>query len=176
MSFAKLDQTRIVQEALDLLQEQGLAQVSLRKIAARLDVGVSSLYWHIRDKDALYALLSRRILRACLDAVPPCADWASWLRAFGLALWQAQVTIRDVRQLIVVAPVDEETRREYRAEIIGTLEGFGLDTMTATLAQRSVQALVTGWTTLKPLQSGEDEKAYFEAALDALIRGWRVPA
>jgi TetR/AcrR family tetracycline transcriptional repressor len=172
MSFAKLDQDRIVAEALALLGEEGLAQVSLRKVAARLGVGVSSLYWHVEDKNALYRLMSARVFRSCVEAVPPSADWQAWLRAFGLAVWHAQVTTRDAHRLIAHAAVADGPRHEFRSRIIGTLEALGLDPHLAGPAQQSVQALVTGWTTLVPLQSARSDLEMLEQALDALIAGW----
>lgn len=172
MSFAKLDLNLIVGEALALLGEKGLAEISLRKVAMRLGVGVSSLYWHVQDKAELYRLMSSRVFRSCVDAVPPSASWQEWLRQFGLALWHAQVTVRDAHQLIAQASMDDSARRAVRDEIVDTLAGLGLDRAIAAPAQRSVQALVTGWTTLKPLQGEEEDRPTFEDALAALIAGW----
>jgi TetR/AcrR family tetracycline transcriptional repressor len=176
MSFSKLDQDRIVGEALALLGEEGLAQVSLRKVAQRLDVGVSSLYWHVRDKAALYRLMSARVFRSCVDAVPATPTWQEWLREFGLALWHAQITVRDAHQLIAQSSLDDGLRHRVRDEIIATLGGLGLVPAIAAPAQRSVQSLVTGWTTLKSLQDDNEDQPMFEDALDALITGWDARA
>ena len=176
MSFSKLDRTRIVSEALVLLQEEGLAQVSLRKLAGRLSVGVSSLYWHLADRDALYSEMAERIFRSCLEAIPPSDGWEDWLRGFGRTLWRAQNEVRDARQLIVRAAMAEAVRAELRAEIVARLGALGLAPAAASAAQRSVQALVTGWTTLTPHAPRGDgpEQKSFDAALDVLICGWRT--
>ena len=174
MSFSKLDQDQIVREAVALLTEEGLDAVSLRKVAARLGVSVSSLYWHVKDKDALLGLMSGSIFRACLDAVPASADWRQWLHGFGLALWDAQITIKDARQLIVIARPQASLAQESLGRILHTLAALGLPQERAIIAQRSVQALVTGWTTLRsatPDAVGADRNS-FVAALDILIDGW----
>ena len=176
MPFAKLDQDRIVAEALALLNEEGLAQVSLRKVATRLGVGVSSLYWHVEDKSALYRLMSGRVFRACLEAVPPADDWRIWLRDFAHALWQAQLTVRDAHQLIAQAPRNEADNGRTRADIVGRLAAMGLDPAIAAPAQLSIQALVTGWTTLHARPGGGLDQDAFRAALDALIAGWEAKA
>lgn len=178
MSFSKLDRGRIVDEALALLQEEGLAQVSLRKVAARLGVGVSSLYWHVKDRDALYGLMSHTVFRSCLLATPAAETWQQWLKGFGRALWDAQSSVRDARQLIVVATIDEQARSAVRDEIVGELTQRRLDPALAILAQRSVQALVTGWTTLRlrPTDTSPAESADFVCALDVLIMGWSARA
>ncbi|GGD57951.1 TetR/AcrR family transcriptional regulator C-terminal domain-containing protein [Paenibacillus nasutitermitis] len=60
-SATPLDQARIVQTALQLLDEIGLKELSMRKIADKLQVKTASLYYHIKDKDQLMQLLSDRI-------------------------------------------------------------------------------------------------------------------
>ena len=173
MSFSKLTRDGIVGEALALLEKDGLQGVTLRKVAARLDVSVSSLYWHVRDRDALYRLLSERIFRSCLEAVPASTSWPQWLRGFGLALWQAQCAIPDTQTLIVQRRTDGEVRHAVRAEILAALETLGLPRAIGDVAQRSVQALVTGWTALSPAGGDHADQAdrLIERALDLLIAG-----
>ncbi len=176
MSFSKLDQDQIVREAVALLTEEGLDAVSLRKIAVRLGVSVSSLYWHVKDKEALFGLMSASIFRACIDAVPPATDWRRWLHDFGLSLWDAQIAIKDARQLIVVARPQASLAEDSLGRILKTLSTLGLTEARAMVAQRSVQALVTGWTTLRsatPHAVGADRDS-FVLALDVLIEGWSM--
>ena len=175
MSFSKLDRDRIVREAVALLSEEGLQAVSLRKVAGRLGVSVSSLYWHVADKEALYGLMSASIFRACLDAVPPSDDWRRWLHDFGLALWDAQITVRDAHQLIVVSRPPASLGEEALRRILDALAAGGLRRAQALVAQRSVQALVTGWTTLRSVRPdavGADRDSFI-VALDVLIDGWK---
>jgi len=44
---------KIVQAALELLNEEGLQQLTTRRWADALDIRSASLYWHIRDKAIL---------------------------------------------------------------------------------------------------------------------------
>ncbi|MFS0893902.1 TetR family transcriptional regulator [Microbacterium sp. 179-I 3D3 NHS] len=55
------DRESVASTALDLLDEVGLADLSMRRIAARLDVQPSALYWHFASKQELLAELSDRI-------------------------------------------------------------------------------------------------------------------
>ncbi len=75
----------IVAGAAELLDEQGLAGVTMRRVAKRLGVGTMTLYGYFRDKDTL--------LDAIIDAtgaglVPPVleGDWKPSLRELMLAL------------------------------------------------------------------------------------------
>ncbi|MDF2562509.1 MAG: hypothetical protein K0R99_3955 [Microbacterium sp.] len=55
------DRDSVARSALALLDEVGLADLSMRRIAARLDVQPSALYWHFSSKQELLAELADRI-------------------------------------------------------------------------------------------------------------------
>lgn len=58
---ARHDRDGVARAALSLLDEVGLADLSMRRIAARLDVQPSALYWHFTSKQELLAELADRI-------------------------------------------------------------------------------------------------------------------
>ena len=53
-----LDRKTIVVAALRLLDEQGLEGVTTRRLAEVLGVAGPSLYWHVKNKDALFDHMS----------------------------------------------------------------------------------------------------------------------
>lgn len=58
---ARHDRDSVARNALELLDEVGLADLSMRRIAGRLDVQPSALYWHFASKQELLAELADRI-------------------------------------------------------------------------------------------------------------------
>lgn len=58
------DRDGVARAALALLDEVGLADLSMRRIAGRLDVQPSALYWHFSSKQELLAELADRITSA----------------------------------------------------------------------------------------------------------------
>ncbi len=58
---ARHDRDSVARSALALLDEVGLADLSMRRIAAGLDVQPSALYWHFANKQELLAELADRI-------------------------------------------------------------------------------------------------------------------
>jgi AcrR family transcriptional regulator len=52
-----LTREQIVAQALELLDAEGIEALSMRKLAARLDAGATSLYWHVANRDELIELL-----------------------------------------------------------------------------------------------------------------------
>lgn len=172
MPFAKLSLERIVEEAIALMYAEGLDQVTLRNLAARLDVRAPSLYRHVSDKDALHARMSERIFRQCLAAVPESGSWQDWLLGFGRALWQAQRRGAGVLRLVQAHAQEDRVTGVLRDQVVATLRGLGMTDRDALLAMRSVQALVTGWTTLRRAPDPATDEADFTAALATLIDGW----
>jgi AcrR family transcriptional regulator len=74
-----LTRAGIVDAALTILRDEGLAKVTMRRIAAALDTGPASLYVYVHNTEDLHA----QILDALLGdvAAPPDGDWRARLEA-----------------------------------------------------------------------------------------------
>lgn len=81
MTTTRLDRTLVARTALDLLNEVGLDGLTLRAIAAKLDVKAPALYWHFKDKKALLDEMATEIQRRmAADLVAPASDgWQAGL-------------------------------------------------------------------------------------------------
>lgn len=76
------DQQRIISAALALLDEVGLSDLSLRKLATKLDRKAPALYWHFENKEALIDYMAEAILQAEFHDLTPRRDdepWQDWL-------------------------------------------------------------------------------------------------
>jgi TetR/AcrR family tetracycline transcriptional repressor len=178
MASRNLDRDTIVRAAIEILADRGLDAVSLRNVAAAVGARAPSLYWHVADKAALFGFMSEAIFRECLDRVPPSEDWREWLRGLGETVWRAQRQTRDVHQLMMQSRMDAETLAGFTARMVGELTARGLDPALAFEAQKSVMALVTGWTMMPndPAFRDNPPEESFLHCLDAVIRGWDLAA
>jgi AcrR family transcriptional regulator len=70
-----LSRAQVVRAAIELLDEEGLAGLSMRKLADRLSAGATSIYWHVETKDDLLEYVIDEIYGE-VDA--PDADLAGW--------------------------------------------------------------------------------------------------
>ncbi|MQS15575.1 TetR family transcriptional regulator [Streptomyces kaniharaensis] len=80
----KLDRKLVADTALRLLNEVGLDGLTLRAIAAELDVKAPALYWHFKDKQALLDEMATEMMRrmtAESAQLPPGGDWREVFRA-----------------------------------------------------------------------------------------------
>jgi len=179
----KLTKEKIVIEAIALLNEEGLQKVTLRNLADRLSIKAPSLFWHIKNKDELLALVDESVFRQCVENIPPCKTWQQWLYQFGLSLWAAQCKAPDIPNMITQVNLSKESRQTLYQLLYDQLSIFGIDMAMAIKMQSSIQALVTGWTVLSNVSKDKDEVADtefvyspFEAdmtqALEVLIQGW----
>lgn len=61
MTRRTMSQAQIVSAAIDLLDEEGLDGLSMRRLGQRLGSAATSVYWHVQSKENLIALASDRI-------------------------------------------------------------------------------------------------------------------
>lgn len=85
--------------ALHILDHFGLADLTMRKLAATLEVQPSALYWHFENKQALLAELADQIVGyRAVEPVP--TTFQSLVVAESLALRDALLTYRDGAELV----------------------------------------------------------------------------
>lgn len=93
----KVDRRRILETALELLNEVGVDALSTRAIADRLGVRQPALYWHFKNKQALLDALNGEILARASDARTPRdgESWKDFLRRNARGFRAALLSYRD---------------------------------------------------------------------------------
>src|SRR5437588_11459226 len=86
----KIDRETLVVIASDLLEQEGIDAISMRRLALALDVRASSLYHHFADKSALLAAVAEKGLGLLTAELEQARAWADpdahqQLRALGMA-------------------------------------------------------------------------------------------
>lgn len=81
-----LSREQIVRAALRLLDEEGLAGLSMRKLAERLNAGTTSLYWHVETKDDLVELVIDEVYGEVDIPEPELAGWRNGATLFAHSL------------------------------------------------------------------------------------------
>lgn len=70
----------IVRTALELLDNEGLDAVSMRKVAQRLGTGAASLYAHVHNKDELHELMLDLVIGEIEVPEPDPASWRQQIK------------------------------------------------------------------------------------------------
>jgi TetR/AcrR family tetracycline transcriptional repressor len=138
----------IVQAALDLLDEGGLENMSLRRLAAHLGMHAPGLYWYIESKQDLIDLMAKEILVAGMADVGPLADgqtWDDWLVELACTARKALLARRDGARVVAGAFL---FRSDAVAELIELaleiLEDAGFERLRALGCTMTVLRYATG--------------------------------
>lgn len=81
-----LTRAQIVQAAVELLDSEGVAGLSMRKLAARLGSGATSLYWHVQTKDDLIEMVVDEVYGEVDVPEAELAGWRNGAMLFGHSL------------------------------------------------------------------------------------------
>lgn len=73
-----LDRKLILRQAFAVLDESGLEGVTLRRLAARLNVKAPALYWHFKSKQDLLDEMGTEVLRQSMQKSAGLASLESW--------------------------------------------------------------------------------------------------
>jgi AcrR family transcriptional regulator len=93
-----LDRETVVRTALRVLDEVGIEGLTLRKIAAALDVQAPALYWHFKNKQELLDEMATTVFADNVREVglPSSArTWPEWAMDYGKNLRQMLLRYRD---------------------------------------------------------------------------------
>ncbi|MFJ9885810.1 TetR/AcrR family transcriptional regulator [Streptomyces sp. NPDC091287] len=114
-----LDRNRITEASVRLLDADGLAKFSMRRLAAELDVTAMSLYWYVDTKDDLLELALDSVYA---EIAPPLddADWRDRLRELA----------RSYRELLV--------RHIWISPLAGTFLNIGPNSMLFSYAVQDI--------------------------------------
>jgi TetR/AcrR family transcriptional regulator, tetracycline repressor protein len=175
----KIHQRQVIDVALALLDEEGLAELQMRAVASRLNVQASALYWHVHNKGELLSLMSAHFYDTALTAVPPGLSWRDWLVTYGNAFRRALLGHRDSAQLCAIArPLSDDS--EAAADMLTKpLISAGLSRQLALSYYSSVVSLVLGWCIYEQSEALHDYLARmigfdesFTIGLNAMVAGF----
>src|SRR5215469_8572371 len=98
-----LTRERLVEAALQLVNEEGLEGLSMRALADKLEVKASSLYWHVRDRRELLELLAESILEG-VSRPRQRKTWRETVLAIAEALGKRVAAQNDANRILLEVP------------------------------------------------------------------------
>ena len=140
----------VVETALSILDEFGLADLSMRRLAGVLDVQPSALYWHVSNKQTLLALVSDQIIEraAFVDRADftkdDQLDWKALTLAESIAIRDALLSFRDGAEVVSSTLALGLGAEGALARIRAGIDEAGFETEVARVAADSILFLVLG--------------------------------
>ncbi|WP_437648668.1 TetR/AcrR family transcriptional regulator C-terminal domain-containing protein [Sorangium sp. So ce362] len=199
-----LSRASILGAALELVDREGLAALSMRRLGAELGVEAMSLYNHVPNKAAVLDGVQEVIL----DAMPlprPAPDWVEVLRGTARAFRGVLAAHPNALPLFASRPLSTPAALRHVDSALGVLRGAGFGPGACVSAFQALTAFVVGdalssfgpaaagdvsaprYDALSPDElphltavlaglHGHDARQDFEFGLDALLIGLRARA
>lgn len=143
-----ISRQRIVQAALELLDEQGLEGLTARALADRLGVKAPALYWHVASKqvilDEMATEVRRRMVLALADEPVP-EGWREGLVAYARVIRAEYLRHRDGARTFSGARVTDPEVLRVQQLWMERWTQSGLCVAHATAAVQLVTAFVVGF-------------------------------
>ncbi len=117
----KVNREIVVEAGLNLLNEVGLEQLTLRRLAKNLKIQAPTLYWHFKSKEELIDAMATLVLAKGAPSLVPkksASGWKVWVNAFGMGLRQTLLKYRDGARVVAGSRLTDTVYMET-AERIG---------------------------------------------------------
>ncbi len=132
-----LTRVRIVEAALEIIDDEGLDALNMRRLAAAVGVKPMSLYHHVANKEAILDAVAECIAEAALGdhgaqstgarerGAPRATDWRERTRELFIGLYELVQDHPRALPLISTAVLRTPSGRGWMEELMGVLLGAG---------------------------------------------------
>ena len=143
MMRARFTTDEIAAAALRIVDESGVAALSMRSLAAALDTGPMTLYNYVADKEGLEELVVAAIV-AEVRLPDPTDDWQQDAYAIANAMWQGVRAHPAAIPLVLTRRMSSATGFAVADALIAALNRAGLDDRDRLAAFHALLGFVTG--------------------------------
>jgi AcrR family transcriptional regulator len=175
----------VVARALVVLDDHGLADLTMRRLGTELGVQPSAIYHHVANKQTLLAAVADEILARGARPLPD-AGWEEQARAACHTLRNACLAWRDGAEVVAAARAFGLGGRAPYDELVGVLTAGGVPEELAATAARTLLHYVLGHAMDEQLQRQagsagaldadplRDHSADFATGVDLVLAGLRA--
>ena len=137
-----LNQAQVVQAAIALLDEIGLDELTMRRLAERLGVKAASLYRHVRSKEELLSLLGD-VITSKIPLPRTTGTWQEQLTDAGWNVRRGLLAHRDAARVLASTPPAGPQRLRHIEAVLHILRSAGLNDRDAARAAYHLNNFVT---------------------------------
>ncbi|KZE98609.1 TetR family transcriptional regulator [Rhodococcus sp. EPR-157] len=124
----QLRRADVLEGAISILDEYGLGDLTMRRVATSLHVQPGALYWHFKDKQTLLGAIADSLL-ADVDAPTEQENWDGQLRELAHRLRDRLLSHRDGAELVAATYASRMVTNRIRERIaaVGIRAGLSRD-------------------------------------------------
>lgn len=187
MAAVRHTRADVVAHAVTVLDEYGLADLTMRRLGAELDVRPSALYHHFANKQSLLAAVADELLDRTLRPATS-QEWSARVTESCTGLRDALLAWRDGAEVVATVHAFGLGGARALAHLDEALDGAGLDPVLRGVAARTLLHYVFGQTTAEQThlqavgagaqvdQTSGAGDAEFAAGLSLVVDGIRARA
>ncbi|MGI5164566.1 TetR/AcrR family transcriptional regulator [Spirillospora sp. CA-253888] len=139
-----LTRERIIRAAIDLIEREGAEALSMRRVAAALEVAVMSLYNHVPNKAALLEGVAEHVVSGMDFDGDPAEDWRDRARALVRAFRKVAHDYPRCMTIVLTHKVDFPVGLRPAERALALAEVAGFDGETAVRIMRALMAYALG--------------------------------
>lgn len=141
---AGLSRDRVLRAAVDLIDAEGLAALSMRRLARSLGVEAMTLYHHVKSKAALEDAVVEHVMTEAFASLDPEGPWQDVLAAYAMALHRGLASHPRTAPLFARRPAMTPRSLEQIEALLRVLTRAGFEAATALTIVRATGASVLG--------------------------------
>jgi AcrR family transcriptional regulator len=140
----RLSTDEVVEAAIALADAEGLAALSMRRVAIAIGVSAMSLYTYVPSKAELVDLMFDRALAAAADPGPDIVGWRAKLTFIARERWALVERHPWILDLALHRPALGPNVMRKLEVMMGALDGMGLGDQEMTLVAEALQNYIAG--------------------------------
>lgn len=158
----------VVRTALDLADEAGIAGVTMRSIADRLDTYPASLYWHVGNRNEILAQVLQLVMTEMELPAPGSLRWDEWLAS---AAREYRRVLHAHPKTAVLALYPLLTAPDFVESMLAVLQRGGFRGASLAYAFNAFSGSVAGWVAIELSAGGGEDDQAWRSEFEARVRG-----
>ncbi len=167
-----LTMERVVAAAIELMDRQGVAALSMRKLGSHLSVQAMSLYGYFKNKEDLLLAVRSALFEKIRDADAANPNALERLRGVMTSTYRLVEQHPCFVDIVIGVPLAPTQIRRAESDL-AALRSLGFSAEEAAFALQTLASFVIGYLHQRQLISAERRDAAFEFGLSTILNGLR---
>lgn len=152
---AGLTRQQVLHAAVQMVDREGAAALSMRKLARELDVKAMTLYHHVKNKQGLEDAIVQYVMDEALTGVDTDAPWRKVLEDYGRAFHRGLLAHPGAVPFFASRPAVTPGSIVHLEEVLRVLRDAGFAPQDALLVIQTLAATVLGQHSAPPTDDGD---------------------
>jgi AcrR family transcriptional regulator len=144
-SRAPLSRGRVLDVAIEIADREGIAALTMRRLAGELGSGAMSAYYHVGKKDDLLARMVDKVVEE-MDLADAAGDWKAELKRTATSAHEVLKRHPWATPLLLSGPGVSAARLRYMDAMLGCLRRAGFSPQITDLAYHALDSHIMGFT------------------------------